>query len=338
MTTTENAATSGPDDMSPASAPPRRLRPEWIPVISVFAATVALVAVTSLLIPGFGSLGQLSAIFITAIFLIVASFGQGLVILTGGIDLSVGVVMGIGGMMIATLTHGSNETLAYALPMALAVCALVGAFSGIGVAVAKLPPFIMTLATGTTVFGIGLGLTAGSAQQPVAPALQNFMRDSWLGIPLPIIFIVLFVFVAFVLQNRTAEGRKLYAIGSSPAAARVIGLPIVPLTILVYAVSGFCAGLAGILLAGYSASATLDMGDALLLPTIAAVVVGGARVTGGTGLYLGTFAGALFLSTLSTVITALSLSQALRDIIQGGIIIIALLLQSGRLNLRFRRD
>ncbi len=80
------------------------------------------------------------------------------------------------------------------------------------------------------------------------------------------------------------------------------------------------------------------MGDALLLPTIAAVVVGGARVTGGTGLYLGTFAGALFLSTLSTVITALSLSQALRDIIQGGIIIIALLLQSGRLNLRFRRD
>ena len=90
-------------------------------------------------------------------------------------------------------------------------------------------------------------------------------------------------------------------------------------------------GSTGILLAGYSASATLDMGDALLMPSIAAVVIGGARVTGGYGHYLGTLSGALFLSTLSTVITALSLSQGFRDVIQGAIILIALLLQTGGL-------
>jgi ribose transport system permease protein len=109
-----------------------------------------------------------------------------------------------------------------------------------------------------------------------------------------------------------------------------------PLTIAVYAISGLCAGITGILLAGYSSSATLDMGNALLMPSIAAVVIGGARVTGGSGMYLGTLAGALFLSTLSTVITTLSLSQGFRDLVQGGIIIIALLLQRGRLNLRSR--
>jgi ribose transport system permease protein len=170
-------------------------------------------------------------------------------------------------------------------------------------------------------------MTAGSSQQPVAPALQKFMNSSLAGIPYPILFTILFVIAAWTFQNRTAEGRKLYAMGSSPAAAHILGLPIAGLTIAVYTIAGLCAGATGILLAGYSSSATLDMGDALLMPSIAAVVIGGARVTGGSGIYIGTLAGALFLSTLSTVITALSLSQGYRNLIQGGIILIALLLQ-----------
>jgi ribose transport system permease protein len=228
------------------------------------------------------------------------------------------------------MTRGSDDMLIYALPTALLACAAIGVINGIGVAVAKLPPFIMTLSSGTTFFGVGLALTAGSSQQPVAPALQQFMSGSWLGLPLPVWFLVVFAALATLVQNGTAGGRKLYAMGSSPGAARVLGLPTTMLTIAVYGASGLCAGIAGILLAGYSSSATLDMGNALLMPTIAAVVIGGARVTGGAGIYLGTLAGALFLSTLSTVITILSLSQGLRSIIQGSIIIGALLLQSSR--------
>jgi ribose transport system permease protein len=109
-----------------------------------------------------------------------------------------------------------------------------------------------------------------------------------------------------------------------------MGLPISGLTITAYTLSGLCAGIAGLLLAGYSSAATLTMGDPFLLPTIAAVVIGGARVTGGRGIYLGTLAGALFLSTLETMITVLSLSQGLRDLIQGAIIVVALIAQNTR--------
>ncbi|TPM70114.1 ABC transporter permease [Mesorhizobium sp. B2-1-6] len=260
----------------------------------------------------------------------------GVVILLGGIDLSLGVVIGVGGMMIAELTRGSNDALLYAIPLTLLCCLGIGLINGIGVAIAKIPPFIVTLASGITFFGVALGFTAGNSQQSVAPAIQQFMSSRWLGVPYPVYFIIVFAVFAWLFQNKSAEGRKLYAIGSSPGAANVLGLPIAALTIAVYAISGLCAGMTGILLAGYSSSATLDMGDALLMPSIAAVVIGGARVTGGSGIYLGTLAGALFLSTLSTVITTLSLSQGFRDLVQGGIIIIALLLQRGRLNLRSR--
>jgi ribose transport system permease protein len=138
----------------------------------------------------------------------------------------------------------------------------------------------------------------------------------------------MFAVTAALFQNRSAVGRQVYALGGNSRAAAILGLPVAALTVTVYALSGLCAGVAGVLLAGYSSSATLDMGNALLMPTIAAVVIGGARVTGGVGLYAGTLAGALFLSTLSTAITVLSLSQGLRSVIQGGVIILALLLQS----------
>jgi len=304
------------------------LKPETVTGVLVLVGAVLMMLVMKLLNPAFGSIDQIAAILTTSIFLVIAAYGQGLVILLGGIDLCVGTVMSIAGMMIAGLTNGSNEALFWALPITLVSCIAIGAVSGSGVVFLKIPPFMMTLAVGTVFFGVALGLTAGSSQRTVAPALQVLMSARIFGVPIPIVLIACFLVVGSLLQGRTAEGRKLYAIGSSISAARIAGLPIEALTIAAYAISGLCAGLAGILLAGYSSSATLDMGDPFLMPSIAAVVIGGARVTGGKGLYFGTFAGAIFLSTLSTIITVLSLSQGWRSIIQGGIIIIALIAQS----------
>lgn len=318
---------AAPPVVSPEPGP-GLLSPDLVPALLVLAATALLIAGLKLVIPGFGSIGQLTAILVTAVFLVVASFGQGLVILTGGIDLSIGTVMGIGGMVVANLTRGSDAALVYALPTALLCCAGIGVVNGLGIAFARLPPFIMTLSSATAFFGVALGLTAGSSQQSVAPALQRFMAGAWAGLPLPILFIAAFAALAALFQNRSAAGRQIYALGSSPRAAAILGLPVAALTVAVYGLSGLCAGVSGVLLAGYASSATLDMGNALLMPTIAAVVIGGARVTGGAGLYVGTLAGALFLSTLSTAITVLSLSQGLRSVIQGGVIILALLLQS----------
>ena len=292
----------------------------------VFAASVALILIMKLIFPSFGSLAQIAAILVTSIFLVVASCGQGLTILLGGIDLSIGVVMGIAGMMIAGLTNGSNDNLPWAIPLVLACCTGIGVINGVGIALMKIPPLLMTLAMGTTFFGVALGATSGSLQQRVAPALEEVMSSHLAGIPVPVILMAAFVVVVIVGQQRTAMGRKLYALGSNQTAAHIAGLPIVGLTIGAYAISSLCAAISGLLLAGYSASATLDMGDPYLMPTIAAVVIGGARVTGGRGIYLGTFAGAIFLSTVSTIITALSFSQGWRNIIQGGIIISALII------------
>jgi ribose transport system permease protein len=306
------------------------IAPDLLPAVVVLACAALLMIITKALNPGSGVVQQISAILVTSIFLVVGSFGQGLTILLGGIDLSIGVVIGLSAMMISVLTNGSDQALPWALPATLVSCAGIGLINGIGIALGKVPPFIMTLASGISSFGVGLGFTAGLAQEPVAPALQAVMSAHWLEIPVPIYLIVGFLALASLFQNGTSEGRKLYAMGSSPGAARVLGLPIAALTIAAYTISGLCAGISGLLLAGYSSAATLDMGNPLLLPTIAAVVIGGARVTGGRGVYLGTFAGALFLSALDAIITVLSLSQGLRNIIEGAIIVIALLLQRSR--------
>lgn len=313
-------------DEPPAARRPH-LNPDLLPALVVLAGAVLLMIATKALTPNSSVVQQISAVLVTSIFLVVAAFGQGLTILLGGIDLSIGVVIGLAAMAISVLTNGSNAALPWAIPATLAGCAGIGLVNGLGIALGGVPPFIMTLASGITFFGIGLGFTSGLAQEPVAPALQAAMSGYWLGVPIPIYLIVGFLVLASLFQNDTAEGRKLYAVGSSAGAARVLGLPIAGLTIAAYAISGLCAGIAGLLLAGYSSAATLDIGNPLLLPTIAAVVIGGARVTGGRGLYLGSFAGALFLSALETIITVLSLSQGLRDLIEGAIIVSALLMQ-----------
>ena len=120
------------------------IRPDVVPALGVLAATAALIIGMKLVNPSFGSFDQLTAILVTAIFLVVASFGQGLVILIGGIDLSIGIVMGVGGMMIANLTRGSNDALIYALPVALVCCTAIGALNGIGIAYAGVS-FVMVI-------------------------------------------------------------------------------------------------------------------------------------------------------------------------------------------------
>src|SRR5260370_17328828 len=303
------------DEARPLGGGITALKQETVTAVLVLLSAVVMMLAMKLVNPTFGSIEQIAAILTTSIFLVVASYGQGLVILLGGIDLSIGVVMSISGMMIAGLTNGSNGALFWALPITLVTCLAVGLISGLRLALLKIPPFITTFAMGTTFFGVALGVTAGSSQRTVAPMLQSLMSARLAGIPFPILFIFCFLVAGSLLQSRTAAGRRLYAIWSSMVAARIVGLPVETITVAAYSVSGLCAGLAGILLAGYSSSATLDMGDPFLMPTIAAVVIGGACVTGGRGLSFGTLPGAIFLSALSTIIPRFSLFQGLCNLL-----------------------
>lgn len=207
------------------------------------------------------------------------------------------------------------------------IVSLVGAVNGVGVALLGIPPFVMTLSMGIIVYGSILGFTQGRTSTGNAPNfLNNMMLHSTAGIPNIVYFLILFIIIAFLVQHFSPFGRRLYALGSNPKAARIIGLRIRLLTLAAYTISGFCCALVGMMLVGYSGWPTLRMGDTYVMSSVAAVVIGGSSILGGKGNYLGTIGGVLLLTILSPLITAIGLSKGWRTIIEGSVIIGALIL------------
>ncbi len=148
---------------------------------------------------------------------------------------------------------------------------------------------------------------------------------------------VLATVVGTLLQTRTPFGRRVYALGSSPRAAYVAALPVHRLTVICYAIGTASAGAAGILVIGYVGGATLMMGQSYLLPSVAAAVVGGTAITGGRGLFVGAVGGAILLTALSTIISSLGIAEGWRNIIYGGVILLALILLRDEIGVLFRR-
>ncbi len=186
--------------------------------------------------------------------------------------------------------------------------------NGIGIALLRVPPIVMTMSVNVITQGLLLIVTRGFPP-PLAPKALTFVAAGKLG-PVPVMLLVWVVLAAIVVvvERRTAFGRHLYALGSNRTVATLSGVPVVRTTITAYALSGMTAALAGILLSGYSRQAYLGMGDPYLFTSIAAVAIGGASILGGTGSYLGTIAGALVLTILTGVLPIFRLDVgALRD-------------------------
>lgn len=298
---------------------------ETLAVLTIFGLTLALIFGSRIVSSSFGTWSHIFTITELASFLVVVAFGQGLVILVRGLDLSIASMITLGGVL-TTSWIGAGDGAWYLIPMVLAVCFAAGLISGIGVALLRVPPFIMTLATGLAIYSLCLGYTRGSPRGSPPPVLVELMSADWLGLPAVAWFVVAFAVAGTVVQSRTAYGRFLYAVGNNPDAARVAGLPVRLLTASAYGISAMCAGWAGMMLVGYSRGATLNMGDDYLLPSIAAVVIGGSSILGGKGNYAGTVGGALLLTTLSMLIAAIGLSHGWRMIIEGAIILLALIM------------
>ncbi|MBO0904728.1 ABC transporter permease [Jiella sonneratiae] len=303
----------------------QRLSSTSVAVIAIYGLVVAMILLSRAVSPAFGGLSQVETIFYLAAFLVFCAFGQGLVILVRGLDLSIASLITLGGVLSTALMAGSNDGLFYILPAILLACALIGVVSGIGVTFFAIPPFIMTMAVGIIVYSLCLGFTQGTPRGFPSPLLRDLMQARLLAIPAPIWLLLAFVAVGTVLQGYSAFGRKLNAVGNNPEAAYVAGLSARTLTISAYAVSAACAGLTGILLAAYANGATLRMGDDYLLPSIAAVVVGGSSILGGRGSFLGTVGGALLLTTLATILSALGIGQGWKTILEGLVILVALI-------------
>jgi len=271
------------------------------------------------------SLKYYDSLLVLGTFLAILALGQGSVILSGGLDLSVPWAIGFCGILAAGLIQGSNVATIWAVPLVLVAGLLIGLCNGIGVAVLGLPPIVITLATNGILQGAALLFSGGTPAGFASPALRWLMTGSVGGIT-PVVFLVLlFGVFAVVLLDRTVFGRSVYAVGNSPRASFLSGVGVKATVTGVYMLSGFCAALVGILATGFSGQASLGMGDDFLLPSIAVVIVGGALITGGRGHYLGMIGGVLLLTALQTLLAGTTWPHAVRDIIFGTVVLVSVL-------------
>jgi ribose transport system permease protein len=185
----------------------------------------------------------------------------------------------------------------------------------------------MTLAMNSIVYGLILIYTRGGLLFGAIPAaLVNFIIDKSMGFSPAVLFTIAWAVLSTILLSRTSFSRRLFAVGSNQVVARLSGVKVGRVLVLVYTLSGFCSALAGILLAAFTQQATLNMGNPYLLPTIAVVLVGGTLATGGRGHFLGIFGGALLFTALSTMVSGTTVPISLRDVILGFVILAAVLL------------
>lgn len=256
----------------------------------------------------------------TGSFLGIAAAGMMVVILLGHIDLSIPWTLTAAAMM-ATTVGGD-----LAIPTGLAVGVAVGLFNGLGVAYLRIPSMIFTLGVDSVMRGLMIAHTGGFAPQTAATPLMRFLAaDKILGIPVAIfVWGAVSVFIAVILRS-TSFGRSIYATGNRESAAYLSGIRTRAVVVGAFVISGACAGIAGVLLAGYSTQAYQGMGNAFLLPAIAAVVLGGTRILGGQGRYIGTFVGVVLIVLLNSVLSIMQMPEAGRQIIYGTVIIVMLL-------------
>ena len=298
---------------------------EDLTAATLFAATALLIAGSRWISPDLGSLSEVKSVLVLSSFVMVVGFGQQTVILIGGLDLAVSSVTTLGAILLFSWVGGRSIDLLWGVPAVLVITGSIGALNGVCIALLRVPAFVMTLAASIIVGSAVLGITGGSPLGTVSDLLVGLFTASWLGVP-PIVYLMAgFTAAVTMVQRRTAFGRMLYAIGTSPDAARIAGLPVEHVTILCYALSGAAAGLAGILMVGFANGASMNSGEGLLFPSIAAVVIGGTSIVGGRGNYPGAVGGALLLTTLSTMVSALGIAAGWRIVIYGTVILIALL-------------
>jgi ribose transport system permease protein len=257
-------------------------------------------------------------------FLGIVAAGMMLVILLGHIDLSVPWTLAAAAMM-ATAVGGPLS-----IPVGLGIGLAVGIFNGIGVAYLRVPSMIFTLGVNAMLRGLMVMYTGGFAPQTHATELMSFLATGHvLGLPMALLVWALLSLAMVFLLRRTLFGRYVYAIGNREAAAYLSGVPTRAVLVAAFALCGLCSGLSGVLLAGYSTKAYQGMGDAYLLPAIAAVVIGGTHILGGKGRYAGTVVGTILITLLSSVLSVMQMPEAGRQIIYG-LVIIVMLLAYGR--------
>lgn len=310
----------------------RLRRSGHLPVLAAVACTVVLLLVGSLYSSNFLSADYLLLQLQIASFLGIVATGAMLVILLGGIDLSVPWVVTVGGVMSAAAAGWWGDTgAALAIPFGILCGATLGLVNGIGVAYLRVPSMIFTLGINAVAQGLIVMQTGGFAPQDRATPTMHLIATgrSLLGIPNALLVWLVIGAATMFLLHRTTLGRAIYAVGNRERAAYLSGIDTRRVTMLCFVIAGACSAAAGVLLTGYSTKAYQAMGDAYLLPGIAAVVLGGTHILGGRGSYLGTVVGVVLITLLQSILSVMQIPEMGRQVTYG-IVIITMLLVYGR--------
>ena len=298
------------------------------PFLTLVVVVVVWIA-ASIVSQGFGSYGHLRYLVELAAAIGIVAAGQTLVVIGGGIDLSVGAVITVASVSLPLLSPAGDPTGLAGMVFTLALAAGIGFVNGAGIAYLRVHPLIMTLAMATLLQGLLVIIAGGSAVSVQNPLVVWFGSARPAGIPAGILLWLAVSAATLILLHATPFGARVFALGTNPVATRLSGVNVNRITILLYTFGGLMAGLTGILVLGMNRQGYVGIGEPYLLASIAAVVLGGTSILGGRGTYAGTIPAAILLVTITAIITVVNASPGWRSILFGSLIL-GLLLFSGR--------
>ena len=296
--------------------------------LTTVIALIILMAVITIINSNFLTANNLLNLLLQVTSNALIAFGMTFVILTGGIDLSVGSILALSSALTAGLL-GSGMPVTLAILISLIMGCILGMMNGLLISYGKLAPFIVTLATMTIFRGATLVYTNGN---PITKGLSDtflfqFLGQGYIvGIPFPVIIMFIVFIVLYVLLHKTAFGKSVYAIGGNEKAAYISGVKLNKVKIIIYSISGMMASISGLIITSRFSSAQPTAGASYEMDAIAAVVLGGTSLSGGKGRILGTLIGALIIGVLNNGLNIIGVSAFWQQVVKGVVILIAVLI------------
>ncbi len=297
-------------------------------VIAYFMILVLIMVGTIFVTPNFASPTFLIQQLRQASFLGLIAAGQMAVILTGNIDLSISWTLNLAAVLATSVAGGQNQHMLEGVLVGLGVGVVVGLVNGIGVAYLRVPSMVLTLGINALLKGVIVVYNGSAPKFEQAPPLLSWISTELLGGAIPVVVILWAIIsvINYIILNRSTLGRKTYAVGNNEIATYLSGVKTRRVLIGAFVLSGVMNALAGLLIAGNAGRSFNEMGEPFLLPAIAAVVVGGTSILGGSGKYLGTVAGVILIRLLDSALNIVQVPPAMRDITFGLVILMMLFL------------
>ncbi|RJE89319.1 ABC transporter permease [Paracoccus onubensis] len=294
------------------------------PLMGVFIALVIIFAISIAASPHFLTGYNMSVIARALAFVGLITIGQAMLMILGELDLSLGVIGGLCGVVAGMAMTSGGLPPIVAIPACLLLGAMLGALNGLLVSILKLHSLVLTIGTAGVFGGVNLVLTKGVAITGMPPEIQFFGRGEVYGIPVPFIIMLVVLAIAVFITAKTPFGRFMYAIGNNVAAAEMLGIKVNRIRVLVFTMAGLLAALAGLLMVARLGTAQPSIGETWVLAPIAASVIGGVATTGGVGSPLGAIFGASIIAIIENIIVLFGVSPYWQGVVSGVIVVLAI--------------